>query len=437
MSMYDLNPTKDPATSSSQKKPARKFPWAALIVILAVAVGFGLGAASWGKIDSWTNQFNISIPGIFAPSSPANTNADDQKNPPAYTPQTTQEDAVIGVVKNYSPAVVSIVITKNVPVYEQYYVSPFGGFIQIPQVRQKGTQSQEVGAGTGFIISGDGIVVTNKHVVSDSAATYTAFTPDGKKYSAKILALDPAEDLAIVKISGDSGQVFPSVKLGDSSSLQVGQSVIAIGNALGEFDNTVSVGVISGLQRSITAGGGGASETLSNLIQTDAAINEGNSGGPLLNLKGEVIGVNTATASGAQNVGFVLPINLAKRDIDQVQRTGKITYPYLGIYYTLVDSQIQLDNKLPADYGAWVTSPGTNQNGSNIDPIVAGSPAQKAGLKDGDIILEMNGEKITQDNSLTQIIEKFNPGDKVTLKVQRGNDVIDLDVTLGDRSQNQ
>jgi serine protease Do len=242
--------------------------------------------------------------------------------------------------------------------------------------------------------------------------------------------------VAVVKITGAEGQKFPAVKLGDSSNLQIGQSVIAIGNALGEFNNTVSVGVISGLQRSITAGGGGTSETLDNLIQTDAAINEGNSGGPLLNLKGEVIGVNTATASGAQNIGFVLPVNVAKRDIDQVKNTGKITYPYLGIYYTAVDSRIQEENKLPVDYGAWITT-GDSDGKSKIASVVAGSPAQKAGLKDQDIILEINNEKIAQTNPLAQIIAKYNPGDKVTLKVQRGADQINTDVVLGDRSENQ
>jgi serine protease Do len=262
-------------------------------------------------------------------------------------------------------------------------------------------------------------------------------TSDGKKYPAKVLAIDPVQDLAVVKITADEGRKFPAVKLGDSSNLQIGQSVIAIGNALGEFDNTVSVGVISGLQRSITAGGGGTSETLENLIQTDAAINEGNSGGPLLNLKGEVIGVNTAIADNAQNVGFVLPVNAAKRDVEQVKNSGKITYAYLGIYYTAVSDDIQKENDLPVNYGAWVASPGDSANGKAIASVIAGSPAKKAGLKDGDIILEINGEKITPTATLSQIIAKYNPGDKVTLKVYRGDKQIDVETTLGDRNENQ
>jgi len=446
MSMYDLDKTENQNANTVQadimpQAGKKKNPAAFLIAVIALAVGFGLGIASYGQWGPLAKELGLSLPPAAAPKDvPA---ADNASAKVVYEPQTTQEDAVIKVVKDYSPAVVSIIITKDVPVYEQYYSSPNRGFdpfgffdnFQVPQVRQKGTQNKEVGAGSGFIVSRDGMVVTNKHVVSDSSAQYTVITPDGKKYPAKVLALDPTQDLAVVKISGEAGQEFPAVVLGDSSNLQVGQSVIAIGNALGEFDNTVSVGVISGLKRSITAGGGGTSETLDNLIQTDAAINQGNSGGPLLNLKGEVIGVNTAIASGAQNVGFVLPINVAKRDIDQIKKTGKITYPYLGIYYTIVDPQIQQENDLPVDYGAWVTTGTAGAGQEKVASVVASSPAKSAGLKDQDIVLEINGEKISQNNTLSQIIAKYNPGDKVTLRIQRGGNQINLEVTLGDRSQ--
>lgn len=440
MSMYDLDQSENKSVFNLQPSGGKKKASKVIVAILALAAAFVLGAISYGQLGSFTKQFNFSLPEISTPKAavPAATAWQE------YAPQTTQEEAVIKVVKDYSPAVVSIIITKNVPVYEQYYASPQRGYdpfgfwdnFQIPQIRQKGTQEQEVGAGTGFIVSEDGITVTNKHVVSDTAAEYTAITADGKKYPAKVLALDPNQDLAVVKIAPEAGQKFPAVKLGDSSNLQIGQSVIAIGNALGEFNNTVSVGVISGLQRSITAGGGGRSETLENLIQTDAAINEGNSGGPLLNLKGEVIGVNTAIASNAQNVGFVLPVNAAKRDIEQVKNTGKITYAYLGVYYTVVDGGIQKQNDLAVDYGAWVTA-GETGSAQKIEPVVGGSPAEKAGIKDQDIILEINGEKITKTSPLSQIIAKYNPGDKVTLKVRRGASEINLEVTLGDRSENQ
>lgn len=387
---------------------------------------FVLGGASRGGVSTFLSRLNISFPD----SQPTAVQTVVEKQP-IYLPQTTQEEAVIKVVKDYSPAVVSVIISKNVPVYQRYFIDPFGGgsgFV-IPQVQQQGTQLQQVGGGSGFIVSDTGLVLTNKHVVSDTAAEYTIFTNEGKKYQAQVVARDPVEDLAIIKIIGDANQKFPTVKLGDSSNVQIGQSVIAIGNALAQFDNTVSVGVVSGLRRTITAGGGGASETLSNLIQTDAAINEGNSGGPLLNLKGEVIGVNTAMAAGAQAIGFVIPINQAKRDIDQVTRTGKIVYPFLGVSYTIIDGQIQKENKLSVDYGAWVIS------SSNQASVVAGSPAAAAGVKDSDIILEINSEKITQDNTLAQILSKYSPQDKVTLKVLRGTQELTLSAILTERKQ--
>ena len=220
------------------------------------------------------------------------------ENQTVYTPETSQEESTIKVVNDASPAVVSIIITKDLPVIEQYYINPFPDSpfnFQIPQYRQKGTQKQEVGGGTGFIISENGMILTNEHVVADTEADYTVLTNDGKKYPAEVLARDSVRDLAIIKIK-EADRSFPTLKLGDSDSLQIGQTIIAIGNALGEFRNTVSVGVISGLGRTITAGGGGTVETQEDVIQTDAAINPGNSGGPLLNLKGEVIGVNFAMA---------------------------------------------------------------------------------------------------------------------------------------------
>ncbi|OGZ71667.1 MAG: hypothetical protein A2904_01335 [Candidatus Staskawiczbacteria bacterium RIFCSPLOWO2_01_FULL_33_9] len=358
-----------------------------------------------------------------------------------YVPQISYEQAIINSVKTASPSVVSIIIKKNLPVYEQQWINPFGdipGFnFQIPQNVQKGTELKEVGGGSGFIVSEDGLILTNKHVVLDQKAEYTVFTNDGQKFSAKVLARDPVQDLAIIKIESDpstsSGQAkkFKAIKLGDSSEIQIGQGAIAIGNALGEFRNTVSVGVISGLGRTILASGqGGFSETLEDIIQTDAAINAGNSGGPLLNLKGEVIGINTAMAQGAETIGFAIPINRAKRDIEQVSKGNKITYPFLGVRYILINEQVQEENKLSVDYGAWI------KKGSNGESaITKDSAAEKAGIKQGDIILEFNGEKITTENSMAKIITKYNPADKVTLKVLRGTEELNIDVILGERSE--
>ncbi len=256
-----------------------------------------------------------------------NLQISESNNQLAYPPRTSQEEAIIKAVKTYSPAVVSIVISKDVPILEQYYNDFFG--IQIPQVRQKGTQKQQIGGGSGFIVSPEGMILTNKHVVQDETADYTVLTNDGKKFPAKVVVLNPIQDLAILKIDQEkivdqAGNLlikkFPTVKLGDSDSLQIGQTVIAIGNALGEFQNTVSVGVISGLGRTITASGGGIIETLDDVIQTDAAINKGNSGGPLLNLRGAVIGINAAMSVEGENIGFAIPINKAKQDIENVSK---------------------------------------------------------------------------------------------------------------------
>src|SRR3989344_3159305 len=220
------------------------------------------------------------------------------------------ESQIINAVKAVSPAVVAITISKYVPIIEQCPYNPFsnlspefqqffGQNLQFYQPCQKGTKLQEVGGGSGFIISADGLILTNKHVVADTAAEYTVFTNDGKKYSADVLTRDPNIDIAVMKINAAN---LPKIKLGDSDSIQVGQTAIAIGNALGEFRNTVSAGIISGLSRDITASGGGLTEKIYNVIQTDASINPGNSGGPLLNLRGEVMGINTAIAQNAQSI---------------------------------------------------------------------------------------------------------------------------------------
>ncbi len=349
-----------------------------------------------------------------------------------------QDELVVKVVEEASPAVVSIVATKDVPVIERFFVDPFGddplfrGFFgeggsgfSIPQFRQKGTEKQEVSAGTGFIVSADGLVLTNRHVVSDTQADFTVLMNDGRKKAAKVLARDPAQDLAVLKIEGAD---LPLVRLGDSSGIKIGQTAIAIGNALGEFRNTVSTGVISGLQRSVVAsGGGGGPETLQELIQTDAAINPGNSGGPLLNLRGEVIGINTAIARGAENIGFAIPIDKAKRDLESVKAHGRIVHPFLGVRYMLVTKDIAAEKKIGRDYGVLLI------RGENEPAVVADSPAAKAGIKEGDIILEFNGEIINPDRTLASLIQKYQVGDEVSLKVFRDNKEFEVKVKLEER----
>lgn len=408
-----------------------------LLLIVFIAASFYTGAFSLDKIQHRVNVIANGVQSILLPPKVQETPGREE----SYTSKISYEQAIIDAVQSASPSVVSIVISKNMPVYEQEIINPFGedfpGFeFEIPQYVQKGTKYQEIGAGSGFIVSEDGLVLTNKHLVLDKAADYTVVTNEGKKYDAKVVALDPVQDLAVIKIKTDSAknpveaERFPSIKLGDSNGIRIGQGAIAIGNALGQFTNTVSVGVVSGLKRTVSASNqsGSFSETLEGIIQTDAAINFGNSGGPLINLRGEVIGVNTATAEGAQTVGFAIPINIAKRDINQIIATNKITYAFLGVRYVLVDDKVKKEHTLSVDYGAYVLR---GENGEAA--ITADSPAKTAGLKEKDVILTFNGEKVTKDNSLASIIAKYTPGDKVTLKVLRGEEEIEMEVTLTER----
>ncbi|MBI2633697.1 MAG: trypsin-like peptidase domain-containing protein [Parcubacteria group bacterium] len=337
------------------------------------------------------------------------------------------EKQIVNSVKRSSPAVVSIIITKNLPVIEEYYANPFEEFgiplppgFSIPQYRQRGVEKQEVGGGTGFIISSDGLILTNRHVVVDTAAEYTVLMNDGSRYPARVVARDPTFDIALVQITKTD---LPTLPLGDSDVLEIGQTAIAIGNALGEFRNTVSVGTVSGLSRTIQASG----EVLYDLIQTDAAINFGNSGGPLLNLRGEVIGVNTAVAQGAENIGFAIPINQAKKVISQVTNLGKISIPFLGVRYQIITPALKSAKNLPVDYGALILA------GENSPGITPGSPAAEAGLREGDIILEFNKEKISLNTPLALLIRKYDAGDVVLLKILREKKELTLEVKLKEK----
>jgi serine protease Do len=423
MSIYQLPEISFKRLKAPSVLPGRKLPFPGLFLILVFLIGLIGGMAS-SYIFYLKLKQEVADAGVPIVHS-------EKVIEKEYIPQTSQEQKVIDVVKNNSSSVVSVVITKDVPVYSTSYIDPFGtGTFLIPQEKQTGTERQQVGAGTGFIVSEDGLVLTNKHVVSDDTAEYTVVNTDGKEYSVKILAKDPVQDLAIMKIQ--STDKFKPLTLGSSEDIQIGQSVIAIGNALGEFQNTVSVGVISGLGRTLVASGETTgTETLEDTIQTDAAINKGNSGGPLLNLKGEVIGINTAVASTGQSIGFAISIDKAKKDIEQVKTLGKISYPYVGVRYIALDAETAKAKNLSVDYGALVTK------GSSADePAVAvGSPAEKAGIKEGDVILEIGGEKITKDNTLAKIISKYNPNDSVDMKILRDGKEMTLKVVLGEWKQ--
>lgn len=349
----------------------------------------------------------------------------------------TQEDLIIKLVRESKPAVVSVVATKDVPILEQVYIDPFGNdpffdqlvppeFRQVPQLQQKGTRKQDVSSGTGFFVSRDGTVVTNRHVVEDESASYIVVMNDGSRIAAKVLARDPVQDIAILKAEIEN---TPFLSLGDSDALAIGQSVVAIGNALGEFQNTVSVGVISGLGRSVTAVGfASGPEILNEVIQTDAAINPGNSGGPLFDLSGRVIGINSAVAANAENIGFALPVNLVKKDIADVKQFGEIHYAFLGVRYTAITVKIAEEKKLPVSYGVLVMK-GPNGESS----VIEGSPAAKAGLTEGDIILEIDGVRITSDKPLVNIIGQRSVGDTIRLKVLREGREVVLETTLAER----
>jgi S1-C subfamily serine protease len=318
-----------------------------------------------------------------------------------------ESSAAVDVAKKVSPSVVSITTTSQ--------SSGFSFF---------GASQSEEGAGTGIIVSGNGLIMTNNHVIS-GASEIDVFTNDGKEYkNAKVVATDTANDLAFIQISASG---LPPATLGDSSEVQVGTEVIAIGNALGQYQNTVTQGIISGVGRPVEAGddsGDGTTESLQNLFQTDAAINPGNSGGPLVDVEGNVIGIDTAVASDAQGIGFAIPINEAKQELQQVNNTGNISRPYLGVRYIPVTQAFAADNNLPVTNGAYIS-------GDQTDPaIISGGPAAQAGLQQGDIITKVGSRSISQSNTLSVLINNYKVGDKVQLTYIRNGKTQTTTVTL-------
>lgn len=341
---------------------------------------------------------------------------------------TSEEQVVINVVKNVGPSVVTIAGETTQASSQSPFDTndPFSifGFPSQGQQQQEQPQGPE-NIGSGFILNTDGTIVTNKHVVSDTTMKYTVITKNEKKYAVQKIYRDPSNDIAILKIDPNQnlGQVLPPVKLGDSSKIQVGQLAIAIGTPLGEFNNSVTTGVISGVGRGITAGSPfeGFVEQLDNVIQTDAAINPGNSGGPLLDSSGNVIGVNTAVSQNGQNIGFALPINLIKESLKTFSDTG-FNRPYLGVAYRMISRDLSIQNEIP--------------EGAYVQTVIQGSSADKAGIQQGDIITKFDGQKITTDSAqLAKLITAKKVGDTVSVTVWREDDngkgqSVDLTVTL-------
>lgn len=328
-----------------------------------------------------------------------------------------EESVITKVVADALPSVVTIGISKTTSTGDSFEFDPFNPLS--PFRRVPGSKKNvERNIGSGFIISEDGLIITNKHVVSDTSATYQILTNDNKKYNVEKIYRDPVNDTAILKISVNN---LKPLKLGDSSVLKLGQLVVAIGTPLGEFTNTVTTGIVSGLGRGITAGSPfeGYVEKLDNVIQTDAAISPGNSGGPLLNSKGEVIGINTAIAAEGQNIGFAIPSNVIKELIDNFQqRGGSFERPYLGVRYKMIDSQTAVLNDLV--------------EGAYVIEVVQGSPAEKAGIQEEDVVIELDGKKIKGDNDqgLAKIIAQKKIGDNIRAKIWRTGEIKTLSLTL-------
>jgi len=329
-----------------------------------------------------------------------------------------EENAVIRVVEEVTPSVVTVGVKKTQKIIDSSSLFDPFGFFGRPRTQPEVEERQiEQNIGSGFIIDASGLIVTNKHVMDDLGAEYRVITYQDDELKVEKIYRDPINDMAILKVSPPASGLKP-VRLGDSSNLRVGQVVIAIGTALGEFRSTVTTGVISGLGRGINAGSpfGGLSERLDNVIQTDAAINPGNSGGPLLNSSSEVIGVSVAMSQAGENIGFAIPINLVKESIETFNTTGKFSRPFLGVRYQMLDKRTAILNSVP--------------QGAYIVEIVIDSPADKAGVKENDIIIKIDGRQLDEDNGLTEVIAKKKVGDEASLEIYRNGEEIKLKVKL-------
>jgi serine protease Do len=315
---------------------------------------------------------------------------------------TPEEGGIAGLVDKVGPSVVSIVTTAT--------AEPFFG-----------QALQQQGAGTGMIVSSDGYVLTNKHVV-DGTNTIKVVLADGTTHeNVRVIGTDPLNDVAFLKI--DNVTNLPAVEIGDSSTTRVGQQVVAIGNSLGQYQNTVTTGIISGIGRPISAQSGDTVETLTDLLQTDAAINPGNSGGPLLNLSGQVIGINTAIVEDAQGIGFAIPINATKGILKGVLAGNGVKRAYLGVNFVSITAEVAKFYNLPVKKGAYV-------HASRGSAVTAGSPAEKAGIKDGDIITKVGNLEVGEKGSVSSLVAEYQPGDTIELTILRDGKTTTLPVAI-------
>lgn len=375
-------------------RPKRDHYHIPLYIMICIAMGCSVFSATYCLFDLFENDTPITVNYPGTDSNSAN-----------FT-----EGSIADVVSKVAPGVVSIVTEiRSTGFFGQSYTSN--------------------AAGTGMIVSGDGYILTNKHVIEGANAVQVVLD-DGSTYSdVEIIGADPLNDVAFLKIKNVEN--LPTVKLGDSKTVTAGQQVIAIGNALGQYQNTVTSGVISGTGRSLTATSSdySTSETLTDMIQTDAAINSGNSGGPLVNAAGEVIGINTATSAEADGIGFAIPISSVKGQLNNIIQNGKADRAYIGVYYVTITPDVATAYDLPVTSGAYLYS------ASQYSAIVADGPGAKAGLKEKDIITKINGISLGQAGSVSSIIGEYKPGDTIQLTILRDGKEKTLKLTLGSYSK--
>ncbi|MFC1686352.1 S1C family serine protease [Patescibacteria group bacterium] len=362
-----------------------------LVILLSLIVGSLAGAFGSGTAKYWIARY------VFQ-----DENAEEVIEETKHV-SVEEDSAIIETAQKASPAVVSIIATSKVQDF-------------------LGQSYSEESGGTGFIITSDGMIMTNRHVVSNKKGSYKVLTHDGKSYEASVVDLDPVNDIAVIQIEADN---LPVVSFGDSDKLQVGQRVVAIGNALGEYDNTVTAGVVSAIGRTISAYDGGSYEKLEGVIQTDAAINEGNSGGPLVNLEGQIVGINTAIDKGGQLISFAIPSNVVKEAMDSVLEHGRIIRPLLGVRYLEVTKELAELNDLSSEKGALVYS-----GSSSLLAVIPDSPADKAGLEVNDIITKVNDDEINQENSLSRLLQRHSPGSEIELTIIRDGKEIKVKAKL-------
>ncbi len=370
------------------------------------AVAASVVVLAWQPLDDWLDRNRTVVTPMTAPD-PAQVAA-------GLRSLQDEEAATISVVRSTNESVVSIGVYQD----ERRALSRATGpspFLDERAVSSSATSTRkiQIGGGTGFIISADGMILTNRHVVDTENAEYRVMLATGKSYTARVVGRDAINDVAIIQI--DAPYLQP-VTIGDSDSIVIGQTVIAVGNAFSEFDNSVTRGIISGINRRVVAGDAfGSNEVIEEAIQTDAAINPGNSGGPLINLRGEVIGMNTAVSQQGQSVGFAIPINVAKRSMESVRKHGRIVRSWLGVRYVTITPELQEMNNLSVSDGALLITGTRTSEGA----VIAGSPAAKAGLRTGDIITRINADALTTRMTLPRVVSKYWPGDVITVTYLR------------------